>query len=137
MFTEEHILDRADKQLLKEYFLQNYHTFIDPNFLEYMADWSDEFNLDDYEKLYKNWSKHKTCTFSSEVLSYLYSSQDQDMFPNLEQYLEMYFGIDYDPDDDEQLKDYGLENSVEIIDGRWMYKKEYLNSLKSLVSENQ
>ena len=128
--TMEHILDQADKQLLKEYFFEDYWKLIDPNFLAYMADWSDEFSLDDYEKLYVNWSKNKTCTFSTEVLSHLSKGDNQDIYANFEDYLL----LTDDFPDKEELEDYGLKNSVKYVGVKWKYTKKYLDELKSLVS---
>jgi len=126
----QHILDEADQQLLKEYFFEGYNTLVDPKFLAYMSEWSYEFCLDDYALLYKNWSKHKTCTFSTEVLSHLSKGNNEDIYPNFEEYLEV---IDDFPDK-EELEFFGLEKSVKNVDGQWKYTKKYLDELKSLVS---
>jgi len=126
----QHILDEADQQLLKEYFFEGYNTLVDPNFLAYMSEWSYEFCLDDYALLYKKWSKHKTCTFSTEVLSHLSKGNNEDIYPNFEEYLEV---IDDFPDK-EELDFFGLEKSVKNVDGQWKYTKKYLDELKSLVS---
>jgi len=125
-----HILDEADQQLLREYFFEDYKTLVDPNFLEFMASWSNEFCLDDYALLYKNWSKHKTCTFSTEVLSHLSKDDNEDIYPNFEVYLVL---TDEFPDK-EELEYYGLEKSVKNVNGKWKYTKKYLDELKSLVS---
>jgi len=126
----QHILDEADQQLLKEYFFEDHEILVDPNFLAYMSEWSYEFCLDDYALLYKNWSKHKTCTFSTEVLSHLSKGNNEDIYPNFEEYLEV---IDDFPDK-EELEFFGLEKSVKNVDGQWKYTKKYLDELKSLVS---
>ncbi len=139
----------AGRQLLKDYFfnLKLEHDLIDPNLLEYASEWANFPILKDIQQIYEHFKsreypneKYTIVTFSEAVDNYLYDNYSKGCTAwniNFEEHFDRYHGGG--ADDKDYLTDYlevpeTFRNTVEYSDGLWTHKKDYLDSLKSLVS---
>jgi len=135
----------AGRQLLKDYFFhpESGYDLIDPNLLEYALEWANFPILKDIQQIYEHFKSREypnesytIFTFSEAVDNYLYKNYSKgcpSYHINFVEHFQHYYGAG--PTDDDYYDEPEIfRNTVEYSDGLWKHKKEYLDSLKSLVS---